>query len=140
MPTGQDNPGDAVRLLIPTTDTNGANAQLSGHFGRAPYYSLADTETGTVTAVANASVSRDHGECVPASEVFGRDGFDAVVCQGIGAGAINRLAQAGVTVFVHEGPDVASAMAAFRSRSLRMVGTAGSCSGSGSCGEKGHGR
>ena len=35
-----------MRLLIPTTDTNGASAQMSGHFGRAPYYAVADNETG----------------------------------------------------------------------------------------------
>lgn len=128
-----------MRLLIPTTDTNGPNAQLSGHFGRAPYYALADTDTGAVVTVANPSVAHGHGECVPASEVFGEDGFDAVVCQGIGRGAIARLVQAGVPVFVHEGPDVASAVAAFRRHSLRVVGTDDSCSGSGSCGEHDHG-
>ena len=66
------------------------------------------------------------------------DSFDAVVCQGIGRGAINRMAQVGVPVYVHEGPDVASAVAAFRSRSLQIAGADNSCSGSGSCGGDGH--
>jgi predicted Fe-Mo cluster-binding NifX family protein len=127
-----------LRLLIPTTDTNGADAALSGHFGRAPYYTLADTETGTVVAVENPSVSHGHGECVPASDIFGVNGFDAVVCQGIGRGAVARLEQAGVQVFVHDGPDVASAVAAFRRSSLRVVGADDGCGGSGSCGEQGH--
>ena len=96
-----------MRLLIPTTDANGASAQLSGHFGRAPYYAVADTETGAVATVANPSVSHGHGECVPASQAFGEGGYDAVVCQGIGQGAINRLKQAGVPVYVADGPDVA---------------------------------
>jgi predicted Fe-Mo cluster-binding NifX family protein len=128
-----------MRLLIPTNDTNGASAQLSGHFGRAPYYAIADTDTDTVTVVANPSVSHGHGDCVPASEAFGESGFDAVVCQGIGRGAINRLAEAGVAVYVSDGPDVASAIASFRRSSLRVVGSDDSCSGSGSCGGEGHG-
>jgi predicted Fe-Mo cluster-binding NifX family protein len=111
---------------------------MSGHFGRAPYYAVADTDTGAVVIVANPSVSHGHGECVPASEAFGTGSFDAVVCQGIGGGAIARLAQAGVPVFVHAGPDVASAVAAFRDRTVRAAGTADGCSGSGSCGEDGH--
>jgi len=127
-----------MRLLIPTTDTNGAGALMSGHFGRAPYYAVADTDTGTVVVVANPSVSHGHGECVPASGVFGDGGFDAVVCQGIGRGAIARLAQAGVPVYVHDGPDVASAIDAFRSRTLHVAGTDDGCSRSGSCGEAGH--
>ena len=124
-----------MRLLIPTIDTSGSAARLSGHFGRAPYYTVADTDTGAVVTVANPSVSHDHGDCMPTSEVFGDGGFDAVVCQGIG-----RLVQAGVPVFVHEGPDVATAVAAFRNRTLRVVGTEDSCSGSGSCCEHDRGQ
>jgi predicted Fe-Mo cluster-binding NifX family protein len=129
-----------MRLLIPTTDTNGARAQMSGHFGRAPYYAVADTETGAVVTVANPSVSHGHGECAPAADILGPNSFDAVVCQGIGRGAINRMAQAGVPVYVHSGPDVASAVAAFRGRSLQLAGADDGCSGSGSCGGDGHHR
>jgi predicted Fe-Mo cluster-binding NifX family protein len=129
-----------MRLLIPTNDTNGASAQLSGHFGRAPFYAIADTDADTIVVVENPSVSHGHGECVPASQAFGEGGYDAVVCQGIGQGAINRLKQAGVPVYVSDGPDVASAIASFRRSSLRVVGTEDSCGGpgSGSCGGDGH--
>ena len=127
-----------MRLLIPTTDTNGVNAQLSGHFGRAPYYTVADTETGAVVTVANPSVSHGPGECAPAADILGHGSFDAVVCQGIGRGAISRMAEEGVPVYVHGGPDVASAVAAFRSRSLQIAGADNGCSGSGSCGGEGH--
>ena len=128
-----------MRLLIPTTDASGLTAPMSGHFGRAPYYAVADTDSGAVLTVANPSVSHGHGDCVPATEVFGPGGFDAVICQGIGRGAIGRLEQAGIPVFVHSGPDVASALAAFRSRDLRAAGTDDGCGGSGgSCGGHGH--
>jgi len=127
-----------MRLLIPTNDTNGAAAQLSGHFGRAPFYAIADTENDTVVHVENPSVSHGHGDCVPASQAFGEGGYDAVVCQGIGQGAINRLGLAGVPVYHSDGPDVASAIASFRRSNLRVVGAEDSCSGSGSCGGHGH--
>jgi predicted Fe-Mo cluster-binding NifX family protein len=128
-----------MRLLIPTTDANGAAAQLSGHFGRAPYYTVADTETGAAVSVPNPSVSHGHGECVPASEALGPGAYDAVVCQGIGGGAIARLSQAGIPVFVAEGPDVAAAVAAFRARTLRVAGDRDGCGGGqGSCGGHGH--
>jgi predicted Fe-Mo cluster-binding NifX family protein len=125
-----------MRLLIPTNDTNGASAQLSGHFGRAPFYAIADTDADTIVVVENPSVAHGHGECVPASQAFSDGGYDAVVCQSIGQGAINRLKQAGVPVYVSDGPDVASAIASFRRSSLRVVGSEDSCGGpgSGSCG------
>ena len=128
-----------MRLLIPTNDTNGAEAQLSGHFGRAPFYAIADTDADTVTIVANPSVTHGHGECVPTSDIFGENGYDAVVCQGIGRGAINRLNEAGVAVYVSDGPDVASAIASFRRSQLHVAGSADGCGGSGSCGGEGHG-
>jgi predicted Fe-Mo cluster-binding NifX family protein len=82
-----------MRLLIPTNDTNGASAQLSGHFGRAPFDAIADTEADTVVVVDK---------------------------------------QAGVPVYVSDGPDVASAIASFHRSSLRVVGSEDGCSGSGS--------
>lgn len=72
---------------------------------------------------------------MPASAALGPGPYDAVVCQGIGAGAISRLAQAGVPVYVHEGADVASAIAAFQAQALRLAGNEDGCAGgSGSCG------
>jgi predicted Fe-Mo cluster-binding NifX family protein len=130
-----------MRLLIPTADAEGTNAQLSGHFGKAPFYSVADTETGAVITVANPSVESSHGHsgCVPAAEVFGGNGFDAVICQGIGRGALHQLTQAGVPVFVHDGPDVAAAVEGFRSRTVRLANEGDGCGGgSGSCGCHGH--
>jgi predicted Fe-Mo cluster-binding NifX family protein len=129
-----------MRLLIPTIDSQGSTARLSGHFGRAPYYTIADTETGAAVSLSNPSVAHGHGECVPSSEALGPGSYDAVVCQGIGAGAISRLAQAGIPVYVHEGPDVAAAVAAFRNRTLSIAGLDDGCGGgSGSCGREGHG-
>jgi predicted Fe-Mo cluster-binding NifX family protein len=129
-----------MRLLIPTNDTNGADAELSGHFGRAPFYAIADTDADTIVVVENPSISHGHGECVPASQAFGEGGYDAVVCQGIGRGAVARLAEAGVPVYMSDGPDVASAIASFRRSSLRVVGSNDGCGGSdgGSCGGHGH--
>ena len=126
-----------MRLLIPTADTNGPRSIMSGHFGRAPFYAVADTETGAVLSVANPAVSHGHGECGPATDVFGEGGFDVVVCQGIGAGAIARLAAAGIPVFKHDGPDVASAVAAFRSQRVRIAGRDDGCDGPGGSGGSG---
>jgi predicted Fe-Mo cluster-binding NifX family protein len=130
-----------MRLLIPTTDAAGATAQLSGQFGKAPFNSVADTETGAILTVANPSVesSQGHHGCVPASEAFGDGGFDAVICQGIGRGALHQLTQAGVPVFVHDGPDVSAALEGFRSRTIRLANDGDGCGGgSGSCGCHGH--
>ena len=128
-----------MRLLIPTTDTNGASAQLSGHFGRAPFYAIADTETGTMLRRESVRVSHGHGECVPASDVFGEDGYDAVVCQGIGRGAIARLNR---PAFRSSCPTGRTSPRPSRPSGVGPCALSASedgCSGSGSCGEHGHG-
>ena len=143
-----------MRLLIPTADAEGTNAQLSGHFGKAPFYSVADTETGAVITVANPSVESSHGHsgCVPASEVRVRTRQAQAIaarlravgsaCRSVAAG-IRAVApprrQAGVPVFVHDGPDVAAAVEGFRSRTVRLANEGDGCGGgSGSCGCHGH--
>lgn len=127
-----------MRLLIPTTDANGPSARMSGHFGRAPYYTLADTETGVAVSIANPAFARRAGDGALASEAE-LESYDAVVCQGIGESAMMRLAQAGVPVFVHEGPDVATAVTAFKGQTLRMADEYDGCGCAGSCGCGGHG-
>jgi len=48
-----------ARIVIPTLDKNGLNAQLSEHFGRAPYFTVVDIDkNGCVTdqkTIANES-------------------------------------------------------------------------------------
>lgn len=49
----EDKGGDnmTVRIVVPVEDESGLKAQLSGHFGRAPYFALIDLdESGNVSS------------------------------------------------------------------------------------------
>ena len=86
-----------VRVVIPVAD--GRGEQLSGHFGRAPYFAWYEIEDGKIV---------DRGLVPNDSEHFGGTGRppdrilklhpDVVITVGMGWRAISRFQSAGVAV------------------------------------------
>jgi len=130
-----------MRILIPTTDDNGASSAVSEHFGRAPFFAIADTATGGVVIRANPASDHGSGGCAPVSLVGDGDLADAIACRGIGRRALAELLSGGVAVFVTSGHDVAAVLADERAGRFvaagpdhrHAVGVDG-CGGGGGCG------
>lgn len=89
-----------ARVVIPVIDDRGADSQLSGHFGRAPFFAVFElSEDGKI--LDQRIVPND-------SEHFGGVGFppdrilqlkpDAVVTYGMGPRALSRFQNARVAV------------------------------------------
>jgi predicted Fe-Mo cluster-binding NifX family protein len=89
-----------MRIVIPVLDENGLNAQLSGHFGRAPYFAVVDLdEDGRVS---------DQNTIANVSEHFGGVGRppdrilqlrpDALITYGMGPRALSIFQNAKVAV------------------------------------------
>ena len=74
-----------------------ADGQVYQHFGHAAQFKLYTVESGMIldTAVVDATAS-GHSAMV---SYLQRQGVNTVICGGIGGGAINALAQAGITVY-----------------------------------------
>lgn len=117
-----------MRLCIPTTDDRGLNARLSPHFGKAPFHTFIELPAGVATAVPNAHAVHEHGRCDPSAAVAGAN-VEAVVCLGLGRRALANLMAAGVPVYLTASRDVASAVEAYRSGSLRPMETEEACHG-----------
>ena len=49
------NAGDYMKVSIPTRDMNGLEGIVEQHFGKAPTYTIIDTETDQVTVIPNTS-------------------------------------------------------------------------------------
>jgi predicted Fe-Mo cluster-binding NifX family protein len=105
-----------VKLCIPTTGDDGVAARVSGHFGRAPYYTFVDTASGSIAAVANPG----HHAVHPPDFVLGH-GLDALAVRGLGRGAYTRLTAAGVELLVTEEADVESTLRALEEGRLRPL-------------------
>ncbi len=106
-----------MKICIPTSDDLGLKSSISGHFGGAPFFLIVDTETSELTPVKNQNQHHSHGMCQPLKSLAGHE-IDAVVCTGIGAGALNKLNASGIKVLKATGTTVEQLVAAYKSNSL----------------------
>jgi len=87
-----------MRIGIPTENKEGLNSKVYGHFGSAPYFTIYDTEKETFKTVDNINAHHSHGMCHPIG-VLGTSSIDAVVCQGMGMRAVQKLNEANIKAY-----------------------------------------
>ena len=87
-----------MKVCFPTGTNQGLSALLYGHFGSAPFFTLADTETGILEIRDNQGQVHVHGACHPVGALEGL-GIQAVVCGGMGLRALQKLEEAGIEVY-----------------------------------------
>jgi predicted Fe-Mo cluster-binding NifX family protein len=81
---------------------------------------VVDTESHVCRAISNSSRRHEPGRCAPLASLEG-ERIDLMVVAGIGQGAMNKLAAAGIRVCMTQGPTVAEVMSAFRAGTLGAV-------------------
>lgn len=121
-----------MKVCIPTEDQEGLKAKVYGHFGSAPFFTVVDTETLALEIISNAGEHHEHGACNPVGSISGK-GVKAVICGGMGAGAVQKLTQAGIDVYISESGTVKTVVVEFKENNLTKISVQGSCSGHG-CG------
>ena len=126
-----------MRICIPTEDDRGLDSRLCGHFGSAPYFALADTDSGDVEIEANSARQHGHGKCEPVGRID-VDRTDAVVCQGMGKRAVSSFQRAGVKVLITSAVTIRDAIAQAGQGELRSLSLDEACGGHG--GSHGHGK
>jgi predicted Fe-Mo cluster-binding NifX family protein len=115
-----------MKICIPTEGDEGLGAAVAGHWGRAPFLTLVDTESGEVSIVANAP--HGEGHCNPMGSLEGR-GVQAILCSGVGRRAVAALESAGIQVLVTGADRVDEAVAALRTGAVRVLEADGACGG-----------
>jgi predicted Fe-Mo cluster-binding NifX family protein len=115
-----------MKICFPIAKDNGLESKVYGHFGSAPAFIIADSETGTVSLLDNADLQHVHGACNPAIALAGKS-IDAVVVGGIGAGAISKLNSLRTKVYQSKGGTVKDNLEAFNKGALNELVSA-SCS------------
>jgi len=106
-----------MKICIPTSQDLGLRSAVSEHFGGAPVFLIVDTETSEIRPVKNQNEHHAHGMCQPLKSLAGHE-IDAVVCAGIGAGALNKLNSSGIRVFKSGGGTVEELLSALKGNSL----------------------
>jgi predicted Fe-Mo cluster-binding NifX family protein len=100
-------------MLIAATYENG---QIFQHFGRTPMFKVYEIENGMVTRTGLLDPDgAGHGALVG---VLMECGIEALICGGIGPGAVNFLAQAGIAVYAGNSGSADEAAVAFAAGEL----------------------
>lgn len=119
-----------MKICIPTEDRAGLDGMLAGHFGRAPFFTIVDRATNIAEVITNETADHDHGHCNPL-EAIARAGAEVVICRGLGRGALARLYQAGIPVFITDEERVSAALASFETATPKNVALEAACGGGG---------
>lgn len=119
-----------MRICIPVSDGAGLNARVHTHFGSAPFYVIAETDTSALATISNGDCGHPHGQCAPVDSIRGRD-IDAVVCSGMGRRAYAALRDAGIEVLLCDAFTVDGVLAAVRDNAVATPSEDDMCQGHG---------
>ena len=87
-----------MRIGVPTLGTKGLTEEVSPHFGRAPTYTIYDTETKAVEVVDNTS---EHmGGTGKPPQQLAQLKVDIMLCSGLGPRAVHMFEAHGINVYV----------------------------------------
>jgi predicted Fe-Mo cluster-binding NifX family protein len=115
-----------MRIGIPTENKEGLNSKVYGHFGSAPYFTIYDTEKETFKTVDNINAHHSHGMCHPIG-VLGTSSIDAVVCQGMGMRAVQKLNEANIKAYRTQGGTVAEIIKKYKDNELEEITVQNAC-------------
>ncbi|OHB54110.1 MAG: hypothetical protein A2Y07_05710 [Planctomycetes bacterium GWF2_50_10] len=116
-----------MRLCIPTITNIGLQAEVSGHFGSAQFFIIYDFETGRYEFVTNTNSHHSHGMCQPLS-LLGDKQIDAIVCQGMGMGAFQKITSAGMKAFRTQAQTVEQVIKDYNGSLLEEITIENTCS------------
>jgi len=115
-----------MKLCIPTETNEGKNAEVYGHFGSAPYFTIVDTEKDSVEIINNTNQHHAHGMCHPMGALAGKK-VDAVVTGGMGARAVQKLNEGGIKAYRAIPGTVADIVSQFTKGGLEEITVQNAC-------------
>ena len=121
-----------MKICLPVIEDKSLDSLVSAHFGSAPLFLIADTDSLACKTIINTNQHHSHGMCQPLA-VLANEQFDGIVVGGIGAGALAKLQAANIKVYKTEYPTVKETLEAYQSSKLKEVDLTSACQ-SHSCG------
>ena len=112
-----------VRIVVPVSDEKGIDAQLSQHFGRAPFYAIIDLdEKGQVIGQGTIANTSEHfgGAGLPPDRILQLKP-KALVTYGLGSKALRVFQNVGVAVLRTEANTVREVVRAYNNNELQEL-------------------
>lgn len=117
-----------MKICIPVVTNDGYKSELSGHFGSAQFFMIYDTDSDTFETLANTNMHHSHGMCQPLS-ILGNKHIEAVVCQGMGMGAFQKLKSSGTKAYRTNVKTVEQLIKEFKDNILEEITIENTCAG-----------
>ena len=117
-----------MKVCFPVQQDEGIESKVYSHFGSAPLFIVVDTETNLVATINNRDQHHSHGACNPLKALDNQK-VDAVVVGGIGAGALTRLNQLGISVHRAQAATVRENVFLYTAQNLPAFTVQGCCGG-----------
>ena len=117
-----------MKVCFPVQNDEGMSSTVYNHFGSAPVFMVVDTETNSALPINNKDQHHAHGACNP-MKALDNQKVDAIVVGCIGAGALTRLNQMGITVHRAQAVTIQENITLLASKSLPVLTVQGCCGG-----------
>ena len=117
-----------MKICFPVQNDEGFKSTVFNHFGSAPKFVVVDTDTNVVGTISNGDQHHAHGACSPMKALDNQQ-IDVIVVGGIGAGALTKLNQMGITVYRAQGATIDENMKLFTSKALSVYSVQSCCGG-----------
>ena len=118
-----------MKIAIPSSDASGLDSRVFPHFGRCPFYTLVDTESGKVGILPNTSMHFGGSKSPP--ELLLDEGVTVLVCKDLGEKAVSLFQDAGIDVYIGARGVVKEAIEAWKRGELKKPSDEYVCEGHG---------
>ena len=115
-----------MKICLPTETDHGFDAAVMAHFGSAPFFTIYDSDSECFEHIGNRNQHHIHGGCQPLLALDGK-AVDVVICGGMGARAVQKLAAGGIKAFKIKGATVKEALANFAKGELMEITAFNAC-------------
>jgi predicted Fe-Mo cluster-binding NifX family protein len=114
-----------MRIVIPTDDKKGSDADVAGHFGKCGTYTFFD-ENGKMLEVINNVSEHMGGQGLP-PELMKKHGADILLCKDLGPRALNLCRELGIEVYVDSAKTAKELFAMWKNNKLKKATTQDVC-------------
>lgn len=108
-----------MKITFPTNDDKGLEGQLADHFGRAPTFTIIDSETEELNVIDNSGEHFGGRQSAPVLVI--NNGTNVLICKALGRKAIARFAESNIDVYITEKLTVKNALEAYKKQELRKA-------------------
>lgn len=119
-----------MKLCIPTTTDHGLAAEIAGHFGTAPFFTMVDLGSGELHTVRNPACGHRPGACHHL-DILSAHHVQMLAAAGIGRRALDAVEHAGIRVLDARQRTVGDIVEAVRRGEVEPMAIGHACAGHG---------